>query len=175
MDNNLKLSKLLKLLLILWTQIVSQLIFQTFFSHWLRPSHIIMNFSNVLPKKSRYGTHSSYKFLWQSRHHQQYSACKWSKPSQPQTLTEQSHQLTNDLQVMVSDNQQGTSLQTSTQCQSLYKNSQNIPYTIPHISCSRRTSTDASPTSSTIAQQDYSRQSYRVPHYYSDSHSFLDR
>ena len=55
------------------------------------------------------------------------------QPTQPQTLTEQSHQLTNDLQVMVSDNQQGTSLQTSTQHQSTYNNSQNIPYTIPHI------------------------------------------
>ena len=35
---------------------------------------------------------------------------------------------------MVSDNQQGTSLQTSTQHHSTYNNSQNIPYTIPHTS-----------------------------------------
>ena len=64
------------------------------------------------------------------------------QPSQPQTLTEQSHQHTNDSEVMVSDNQQGTSLQISTQHQSSYNNSQNIPYTIPLISHSRRTSTD---------------------------------
>ena len=55
------------------------------------------------------------------------------QPSQPQTLTEQSYQLTNDSEVMVSDNQQGMSLQISTQHQSSYNNSQNIPYTIPHV------------------------------------------
>ena len=98
------------------------------------------------------------------------------QPLQPQTLTEQSHQLTNDLQVMVSDNQQGMSLQTSTQHQSSYNNLQNILYTIPHISHSRRTSTNTNTTSSsTIAQQNYNRQSYRVPHYYSDSHYYSDR
>ena len=98
------------------------------------------------------------------------------QPIQTHTLTEQSHQLTNDLQVMVSDNQQGMSLQSSTQHQSSYNNSQNIPYTIPHTSHSRRTSTDTNVTSSsTITQQDYNRRSYRVPHYYSDSHSYSDR
>ena len=49
---------------------------------------------------------------------------------------------------MVSDNQQGKSLQTSTQHQIAYNNSQNIPYTIPHISHSRRTSTDTNATAS---------------------------
>ena len=94
------------------------------------------------------------------------------QPTQSQTLTEQPHQLTNDLQVRVSDNQQGMSLQTSTQHQSSYNNSQNIPYTIPHISHSRRTSTNTNATSSsTITQKGYNRQSYRVPHHYSDSHS----
>ena len=98
------------------------------------------------------------------------------QPSQPQTLTEQSHQITNDSEVMVSNNKQGTSLQISTEHQSSYNNPQNIPYTIPHISHSRRTSTDTNDTSSsTNTQQDYNRQSYRVPHYYSDSHSYSDR
>ena len=77
------------------------------------------------------------------------------QPTQPQILTEHSQQLTNDLQVMVSDNQQGMSLQTSTVHQSSYNNSQNTPYTIPQ---SRRTSTDTNTTtSSTITQQDYKR------------------
>ena len=98
------------------------------------------------------------------------------QPTQPQTSTEQSHQLTNDLQVMVSDNQQGMSLHTSTEHQSSYNNPQNTPYTIPHISHSRRSSTDTNPTSSSpITQQDYNRQSYRVPHCYSNSHSYSDR
>ena len=70
------------------------------------------------------------------------------QPSQPQNLSEQSHQLTSDFQVMVSDNKQGMSLETSTQHQSSYNNSQNIPYTIPHISHSRRKSTDTNVTSS---------------------------
>ena len=83
------------------------------------------------------------------------------QPTQPQTLTEQAHQLTNDLQVMVSNNQQGMSLQTSTQHHSTYNNSQNIPYTIPHTSRSTRTSTNTNVTSSsTITQQAYNRQSY---------------
>ena len=74
---------------------------------------------------------------------------------------------------MISDNQQGVSLQTSTQHQSTYNNLQNILYTMPHISHSRRTSTDTNATmSSTNTQQEYNRQSYRVPHYYSDSHSY---
>ena len=38
-------------------------------------------------------------------------------------------QLPNDVQVTVSDNQEGTSFQTSTE----HNNSQNTPYTIPHI------------------------------------------
>ena len=74
------------------------------------------------------------------------------QPTQKQTSTEQSQQLTNNFQVMVSDNQEGTSLQTSTEHHSSYNNSQNIPYTIPHISHSRTTSTDTNVTSSsTIA------------------------
>ena len=90
------------------------------------------------------------------------------QPTQPQTLTEQSQQLTNYLQVMVSDNQQGMSLQTFTEHQSSFNNPKNIPYTIPPISHSRRPSTDTNATSCcTITQHDYNRQSYRVPHYYS--------
>ena len=83
------------------------------------------------------------------------SILQMAQPSQPQTLTEQSHQLTNDSEVMVSDNQQGMSLQISTQHQSSYNNSQNIPYTIPHISHSRRSSTGTNATVSSInTQQD---------------------
>ena len=68
---------------------------------------------------------------------------------------------------MVSDNQ-GMSLQISTQHQTSYSNS---PYTIPHISHSRRTSTNTN----TTTQQGYNRQSYRVPPYYSTPHSYSDR
>ena len=87
--------------------------------------------------------------------------------SQSQTLTEQPNQLTIDSQVMVSNNQQGMALPISTHWNS-YNNS---PYTIPHISHSRRTSTNTN----TTPQQDYNRQSYRVPQYYSNPHSYSDR
>ena len=89
------------------------------------------------------------------------------QPSQSQTLTEQSNQPTIDSEVMVSNNQQGMSLPISTH-QTSYNNS---PYTIPHIAHSRRTSTNTN----TTMQQDYNRQSYRVPQYYSDPHSYSDR
>ena len=89
------------------------------------------------------------------------------QPSQSQTLTEQPNQLTIDSEVMVSNNQQGMSLPISTH-QTSYNNS---PYTIPHISHSRRTSTNTN----TTMQQDYNRQSYRVPQYYSNPHSYSDR
>ena len=46
-----------------------------------------------------------------------------------------------------------------------------ISYTIPHITYSRRTATNTN----TTTQQDFNRQSYRVPQYYSDSHSYSDR
>ena len=85
------------------------------------------------------------------------------QPSQTQTLTEQLHQP----ELNVSNNQQGMSLPTSTN-QTSYNNS---PYTIPHITHSRRTSTNTN----TTTQQDYNRQSYRVPQYYSDPHSYSDR
>ena len=96
------------------------------------------------------------------------------QPTQPQVSTGQPQQLTYDLQVMVSDNQEGN-LQTSTERSSTH-NSQNIPYTIQHISHSRTTSTETNVTqSSTITQQEYNRESYRVPQYYSNSHSYSDR
>ena len=66
------------------------------------------------------------------------------------------------------------SLQTSIEHHSSYNNSQNIPYTIPHISRSRTTETNVT-SSSTITQQDYNRESYRVPQYYSNPHSYSDR
>ena len=86
------------------------------------------------------------------------------QPSQSQTLTEQSNHSTIDSEVTVSNNQQGMSLPISTH-QTSYNNS---PYTIPH---SRRTSTNTN----TTMQQDYNRQSYRVPQYYSSPHSYSDR
>ena len=89
------------------------------------------------------------------------------QPSQSQTLTEQSNQPTIDSEVMVSNNQQGMSLPISTH-QTSYN---NLPYTIPHIAHSRRTSTNTN----TTTQQDYNRQSYRVPQYYSNPHSYSDR
>ena len=78
--------------------------------------------------------------------------------SQSQTLTEA---------ITCSNSQQGTSLPISTH-QTSYNNS---PYTIPHIPHSRRTSTNTN----TTMQQDYNRQSYRVPQYYSNPHSYSDR
>ena len=97
------------------------------------------------------------------------------QPSQSQTSTEQSNQLINVSEVMVSDNQQGTSLQISIQHQSSYNNSQNIPYTTPHISHSRRTSTNINTTMSSTNTQAYNRQSYIEPQYYSNPHSYSDR
>ena len=44
-----------------------------------------------------------------------------------------------------------------------------LSYTIPHITHSTRTETDAT------KQQNCNRQSYRVPQYYTDSHSYSDR
>ena len=77
------------------------------------------------------------------------------QPSHSQTLPEQPNQPTIDSEVMVSNNQQGTSLPVSTHHTS-YNNS---PYIIPHIAHPRRTSTNTN----TTMQQDYNRQSYRVP------------
>ena len=76
------------------------------------------------------------------------------QPSHTQTLTEQPNQP----ELNISENQQGMSLPVSTHS-----------YTIPHITHSRRTSTDMT------SQQNCNRQSYRVPQYYTDSHSYSDR
>ena len=78
------------------------------------------------------------------------------QPSHTQTLTEQSNQP----ELNISENQQGTSLP-------IYTHS----YTIPHITHSRRTATNIN----TTTQQNCNRQSYRVPQYYTDSHSYSDR
>ena len=43
--------------------------------------------------------------------------------------------------------------------------------TTPHITHSRRTATNTN----TTTQQDYNRQSYSIPQYYSDSHSYSNR
>ena len=67
------------------------------------------------------------------------------QPSHTQTLTEQSNQP----ELNISENQQGTSLPVSTHS-----------YTIPHITHSRRTATNTN----TTTQQNCNRQSYRVPH-----------
>ena len=89
------------------------------------------------------------------------------QPSLSQTLTDQPNQPTADSEVMVSNNQKGTSLPISTHQIS----HNNTSYTIPHISHSRRTTTDTN----TTTQQDYNRQSYRVPQYYSNPHSYSDK
>ena len=68
------------------------------------------------------------------------------QPSQTQTSTKQSNQP----EVNVSNNQQGTSLPISTK---------QTSYTIPHTTHSRRTLTHTNITT----QQDYNRRSYRVP------------
>ena len=76
------------------------------------------------------------------------------QPSHTQTSTE----LSNQPELNISENQQGMSLPVSTPS-----------YTIPHRTHSRRTATD------TTTQQNCNRQSYRVPQYYTDSHSYSDR
>ena len=86
------------------------------------------------------------------------------QPSQSQTLTDQPNQLTTHSEVMVSNNHQGMPLPISTQHQNSNNNS---PYKIPHMSHSRRTSTNTN----TTMQQDYNR----VPQYYSNPHSYSDR
>ena len=73
------------------------------------------------------------------------------QPSHTQTLNE----LSDEHNLNVS--QQGRSLTVSTQS-----------YTIPHISHSTQAATH------TTTQQSTNRQSYRVPHYYTDSYSFSD-
>ena len=73
------------------------------------------------------------------------------QPSHTQTLNELSDE--HDLNV----SQQGRSLTVSTQS-----------YTIPHISHSTQAATH------TTTQQSTNRQSYRVPHYYTDSYSSSD-
>ena len=73
--------------------------------------------------------------------------------SHTQTLTQQPNQP----ELNISENQQGMALPVSTHS-----------YTIPHITHSR-TSTD------TTTQQNCNRQSYRVPQYDTDSHSYSDR
>ena len=72
------------------------------------------------------------------------------QPSQSQALTDQPNQLTTHSEVMVSNNHQGMSLPISTQHQTSYNNS---PYTIPHMSHSKRTSTNTN----TTTQQDYNK------------------
>ena len=76
------------------------------------------------------------------------------QPSHTQTLAEQ----VNQPELNISENHQGTSLPVSTHS-----------YTIPHITYSTRTDTE------TTTQQNCNRQSYRVPQYYTDSHSYSDR
>ena len=73
------------------------------------------------------------------------------QPSHTQTLSEVSEE--QDLDISL----QGRSLPVSTQT-----------YTIPHISQS------AQPTAHTTTQQSTNRQSYRAPHYYTDSYSSSD-
>ena len=73
------------------------------------------------------------------------------QPSHTQTLSE----VTDEQDLDVS--QQGRSLPVSTQT-----------YIIPHISQSTQ------PTTHTSTQQNTNRQSYRVPHYYTDSYSSSD-
>ena len=85
------------------------------------------------------------------------------QPWQTQTSTEQSNQP----EVNVSNNQQGMSLPISTHQTSC----NNSTYTIPHITHSRRTSTNTN----TTTQQDCNRQSYRVAQYHSNPHSYSDR
>ena len=76
------------------------------------------------------------------------------QPLHTQTLTE----LSNQPELNISENQEGTSLPISTHS-----------YTIPHIAHSKQATTD------TTTQQNNNRQSYRVPQYYTDSHSYSDR
>ena len=76
------------------------------------------------------------------------------QPSHTQTLTE----LSNQPDLNISENHQGTSLPVSTHS-----------YTIPHLTHSRQAATD------TTTQQNNNRQSYRIPQYYTDSHSYSDR
>ena len=73
------------------------------------------------------------------------------QPSHTQTLTELSDQTESNV------SQQGRSLPVSTHS-----------YTIPHISHSTQAATH------TTTQQSTNRQSYRVPHYYTDSYSSSD-
>ena len=86
---------------------------------------------------------------------------------------------------MVSDNEEGSFchslniLQASTEQNNLHNsshnNSQNEQHRIPCIHYPRATSTVTNATSSaTNTQQDYNRQSYRVPQYYSSSFSYPD-
>ena len=76
------------------------------------------------------------------------------QPSHTQTLTE----LSNQPELNVLEHQHVRSLPVST-----------CSYTIPHIPHSRPAATNTS------TQQNSNRQSYRVPHYYTDSHSYSDR
>ena len=74
-------------------------------------------------------------------------------------MVQPSHtQLSNQPELSITENQQGASLPVSTH-----------PYTISHITHSRQAATD------TTTQQNNNRQSYRVPQYYTDSHSYSDR
>ena len=76
------------------------------------------------------------------------------QPSHTQTLAE----ISNQPELNISEHQQGMSLPVSTHS-----------YTIPHTTHSRQAATD------TTTQQNSNRQSYRVPQYYTDSHSYSDR
>ena len=76
------------------------------------------------------------------------------QPSHTQTSTEHS----DNSQLNILENQQGMSSPVSTHS-----------YTIPHLTHSRQTNSD------TTMQQSCNRQSYRVPQYYTDSHSYSDR
>ena len=76
------------------------------------------------------------------------------QPSHTQTSTEQ----VNQPELNISENHQGMSLPVSTHS-----------YTIPPITHSTRTDTH------TKTQQNCNRQSYIIPQYYTDSHSYSDR
>ena len=78
------------------------------------------------------------------------------QPSHTQTSTEHS----DNSQLNISENQSGMSLPVSIHS-----------YTIPHLTNSRWIVTNTDFTT----QQNCNRQSYRVPQYYTDSHSYSDR
>ena len=74
--------------------------------------------------------------------------------------TQTSAECSDNSQLNISENQSGMSLPVSTHS-----------YTIPLLTNSRWTATNTDAT----MQQNCNRQSYRVPQYYTDSHSYSDR